>query len=127
MGTKLTVHLQAQNFGSTGSAPVKDWAFRACAIQGCQQIYVVGLWAWGDKLTASNAAGHTADLGTALTGIGIPISLFLWAIGIVLFLGLPDFYRQKPGAVPDFYTSILRRKIVLWVSRQASWISLWLS
>ncbi|KAK3069316.1 hypothetical protein LTR53_012437 [Teratosphaeriaceae sp. CCFEE 6253] len=104
----------SQNFGSTGSAPVKDWAFRACAIQGTQQLYTVGLWAWGDKLTASAAAGSTQDLGTALTGLGIPISFFLWAVGIVLFRGLPDFYRQTPGATPDFYTAILRRKVVLW-------------
>ncbi|KAK5113286.1 hypothetical protein LTR85_010903 [Meristemomyces frigidus] len=104
----------AQNFGSTGSAPVKDWAFRACAIQGTQQLYVVALWAWGDKLTDMNADGVTQNLKGALTGLGIPISIFLWACGLVLFLGLPDFYRQKPGAVPDFYTSILRRKIVLW-------------
>jgi alpha-1,3-glucan synthase len=29
----------AQNFGSMGSVAVKDWAFRACAIQGTQQLY----------------------------------------------------------------------------------------
>jgi alpha-1,3-glucan synthase len=29
----------AQNFGSLGSVAVKDWAFRACAIQGTQQLY----------------------------------------------------------------------------------------
>jgi alpha-1,3-glucan synthase len=112
----------AQNFGSTGSAPVKDWAFRACAIQGTQQLYVVGLWAWGDQLTSMNAAGSSQDLGWVLTAIGIPISLFLWIIGAVLFIGLPDFYRQKPGAVPDFYTSIIRRKIVIWF-----WISTFLA
>ncbi|KAF2765531.1 hypothetical protein EJ03DRAFT_330849 [Teratosphaeria nubilosa] len=104
----------AQNFGSTGSAPVKDWAFRACAIQGTQQLYVVGLWAWGDKLTNLNSAGTSQNLGVVLTALGIPISVFLWAVGALLFLGLPDFYRQKPGAVPDFYTSIIRRKIVIW-------------
>lgn len=111
----------AQNFGSTGSAPVKDWAFRACAIQGTQQIYVVGLWAWGDTLTDMNAEGSSQDLGYRLTGLGLPVAFFLWAVGIVLFFGLPDFYRQKPGAVPDFYSSIMRRKIVLWF-----WISVFI-
>ncbi|KAF2163334.1 glycosyltransferase family 5 protein [Zasmidium cellare ATCC 36951] len=104
----------AQNFGSLGSAPVKDWAFRACAIQGTQQLYVVGLWAWGSKLTAMNNQGEATSLGSKMTAIGIPISLFLWAVGLVLFFGLPDFYRQKPGAVPDFYSSIFRRKIIVW-------------
>ncbi|KAK3676019.1 hypothetical protein LTR78_004211 [Recurvomyces mirabilis] len=104
----------AQNFGSTGSAPVKDWAFRACAIQGTQQLYVVALWAWGDKLTRTAAAGGTQDLGYALTGLGLPIAIFLWVVGWILLQGLPQFYNQKPGAVPDFYTAILRRKIVLW-------------
>ncbi|KAF2860071.1 glycosyltransferase family 5 protein [Piedraia hortae CBS 480.64] len=104
----------AQNFGSVGSAPVKDWAFRACAIQGTQQLYAVGLWAWGDKLTSMSAAGKTQNLGAGLTAIGIPISLLMWGVGAMLFLGLSDFYRQKPGAVPDFYSSIMRRKIVLW-------------
>ncbi|KAK4624114.1 Cell wall alpha-1,3-glucan synthase ags1 [Fulvia fulva] len=104
----------AQNFGSLGSAPVKDWAFRACAIQGTQQLYVVGLWAWGNKLTNQNSNGASTSLGYKMTAIGIPIALFLWAVGIILFLGLPDFYRQKPGAVPDFYSSIFRRKIIVW-------------
>lgn len=104
----------AQNFGSLGSAPVKDWAFRACAIQGTQQLYVVGMWAWGSKLTNQSNAGQSTSLGTKMTAIGIPISIFLWCIGLVLFFGLPDFYRQKPGGVPDFYSSIFRRKIVVW-------------
>ncbi|KXT01368.1 hypothetical protein AC578_6619 [Pseudocercospora eumusae] len=104
----------AQNFGSLGSAPVKDWAFRACAIQGTQQLYVVGLWAWGNKLSTMNSNGSSTSLGWKMTAIGIPIALFLWAVGLVLFFGLPDFYRQKPGAVPDFYSSIFRRKIIVW-------------
>lgn len=104
----------AQNFGSLGSAPVKDWAFRACSIQGTQQLYVVGMWAWGNKLTNQNANGTSTSLGSTMTAIGLPISIFLWAVGIILFLGLPDFYRQKPGAVPDFYSSIFRRKIIVW-------------
>ncbi|EMC98218.1 glycosyltransferase family 5 protein [Baudoinia panamericana UAMH 10762] len=104
----------SQNFGTTGAAPVKDWAFRACAIQGTQQLYTVGLWAWGAKLTRHTDAGGNGDLGFALTGIGIPVALLLWAIGLVLFFGLPQFYLQKPGAVPDFYKSVMRRKVIIW-------------
>jgi alpha-1,3-glucan synthase len=104
----------AQNFGSLGAAPVKDWAFRACAIQGTQQLYVVGMWAWGNKLSVLNSVGKDTNLGMKMTAIGIPISIFLWAVGLILFFGLPDFYRQKPGAIPDFYSSIFRRKIIVW-------------
>lgn len=104
----------SQNFGSMGTAPVKDWAFRACAIQGTQQLYIVGLWFWGDYLTSASAAGRAISYTWQVTAIGIPIGVFLWAVGVVLFLGLPEYYRQKPGAVPDFYSSIWRRKIIVW-------------
>lgn len=104
----------AQNFGSTGSAPVREWAFRACSIQGTQQIYVIALWFWGTSLTRAASAGKSSNLGYDLTAIGLPISIFLWAIGIVLWLGLPEFYRQKPGAVPSFYSAAFRRKIIVW-------------
>ncbi|OBW67971.1 MAG: Amidase signature enzyme [Aureobasidium pullulans] len=108
----------AQNFGSTGSAPVKTWGFRACMIQGTQQLYIVGLWYWGDKLSALSDSGKGASTlvtyGSTMTAIGVPIAVFLWAIGILLWLGLPAFYRQAPGAVPSFYTAVMRRKIIVW-------------
>lgn len=34
----------AVNFGDEGGAPVSTWLFRACIIQGIQQLYVAGLW-----------------------------------------------------------------------------------
>ncbi|KAM0701921.1 hypothetical protein Q7P35_010831 [Cladosporium inversicolor] len=104
----------AQSFGSTGSAPVKEWAFRACAIQGTQQIYVIALWAWGTKLTKAAAEGTSSDYGPKMTAIGVPVALFLWAVGAVLWVGLPDFYRQAPGGLPSFYKAALRRKIIVW-------------
>jgi alpha-1,3-glucan synthase len=104
----------SQSFGSTGSAPVKEWAFRACAIQGTQQIYVIGMWAWGTYLTKSASEGTTTDYGAKMTAIGVPIALFLWAVGAVLWVGLPDFYRQAPGGLPSFYKAALRRKIIVW-------------
>ena len=97
-----------------GTAPVSDWAFRACAIQGTQQLYVIALWFWGDTLTSASASGRAISYTWQVTAIGIPIAICLWTIGVVLFIGLPDYYRQKPGAVPDFYVSISRRKIIVW-------------
>ncbi|KAK5013612.1 hypothetical protein LTR39_003561, partial [Cryomyces antarcticus] len=108
----------AQNFGSMGSAPVKTWGFRACVIQGTQQIYIVLLWFWGSRITNSVVAGRGASTlityGPTITAITIPIAILLWAIGAVLFFGLPEYYRQAPGAVPSFYTSVWRRKIIVW-------------
>ena len=33
---------------------------------------------------------------------------------LMMYYGLPTYYRQQPGLVPSFYVSLLRRKIVLW-------------
>lgn len=49
------------NFGDESGAPVKDWVFRACMIQGTQQIYVVALWYWGSTLTKAQAIDVPQD------------------------------------------------------------------
>ncbi|KAL8689434.1 MAG: hypothetical protein Q9218_004894 [Villophora microphyllina] len=109
----------ALNFGDEGGAPIKAWVYRACVIQGTQQAYVVGLWYWGSTLTKATASGipptaHPIADSSIMTAITAPIALLLWAIGLVLYLGLPDYYRQAPGHVPSFYNSLFRRKIILW-------------
>jgi alpha-1,3-glucan synthase len=110
----------ALNFGDEGGAPVKDWVFRACVIQGTQQIYVVALWYWGNSLTAVNSVGavSTTWLNVAtsskLLTITTPIAVVLWILGTVIFIGLPDYYRQAPGKVPSLYVALSRRKIVVW-------------
>ena len=93
---------------------MRQWALRACGIQGTQQLYVIGLWAFGNKLTTSAASGNEFSLGTQMTAIGMPIAVFLWAVGIVLLFGLPSYYRQRPGRTPDFYAAIFRRHIIVW-------------
>lgn len=101
-----------------GSVPVATWAFRACVIQGSQQIYVAFLWFWGSQLTDQTVNGivsaNLAIYGPLLTAIATPIAILLWVIGVALFFGLPDYYRQAPGQIPSFYKSVMRRKIVLW-------------
>ncbi|KAL8672680.1 MAG: hypothetical protein Q9168_002864 [Polycauliona sp. 1 TL-2023] len=108
----------ALNFGDEGGAPIKAWVYRACTIQGTQQVYVVGLWYWGSTLTKATAAGVTSTNSvvnsSTMTAITTPIAVLLWGVGAVLFWGLPDYYRQAPGTVPSFYTSLVRRKIILW-------------
>ncbi|KAJ5273854.1 hypothetical protein N7478_008979 [Penicillium angulare] len=109
----------ASNFGDEGGAPVKTWIFRACVIQGIQQAYVIGLWYWGSILSKASSEGlltsdNTISSTWKMTAICYPIAIFLFAVGLLLILGLPDYYRQKPGKVPSFYKSLFRRKIVLW-------------
>ena len=128
----------ALNFGDEGGAPVKAWVYRACVIQGTQQAYVVGLWYWGSILTKETAAGITAQVpgvvsaGSVtdtwvMTAITVPIAILLWACAVILYFGLPDYYRQAPGAVPSFYSSLGRRKVILWffvtVLIQNYWLS----
>lgn len=108
----------ALNFGDEGGAQTKTWVYRACIIQGTQQIYVVALWAWGSYLSRRNADGLLSSVPVTgswkITAICIPICVFLWAVGTVIWIGLPSYYRQHPGAIPSFYAGISRRKIVLW-------------
>ncbi|KAI4257033.1 MAG: hypothetical protein L6R42_005892, partial [Xanthoria sp. 1 TBL-2021] len=108
----------ALNFGTEGGTPAQSWAFRACVIQGSQQLYVAALWYWGSTLTASSDAGLSDSVlltsSRTATAITTPIACFLWAIGLVLLFGLPSYYRQAPGKIPSFYIAFFRRKIVIW-------------
>ncbi|KAK5352821.1 hypothetical protein LTR61_003949 [Exophiala xenobiotica] len=112
------------NFGTEGGTPVSTWVLRAAVIQGLQQLYVAGLWRAGASLIQINARTKTSnDTGSpsglltsnaSLTAITIPIAALLWTIGLFLYLGLPAYYRQRPGFIPSFYKALLRRKVVLW-------------
>ncbi|KAI4280846.1 MAG: hypothetical protein L6R38_004122 [Xanthoria sp. 2 TBL-2021] len=121
----------ALNFGTEGGTPAQSWAFRACVIQGSQQLYVAALWYWGSTLTASSDAGLSNSVlltsSRTITAITTPIACFLWAIGLVLLFGLPSYYRQAPGKIPSFYIAFFRRKIVIWffiaVIIQNYWLS----
>lgn len=108
----------ALNFGDEGGAQTKTWVFRACVIQGTQQIYVVALWAWGSYLSKRNTEGllASAPVSTSwqITAICLPIACLLWAVGAIVWFGLPNYYRQHPGHIPSFYPGISRRKIILW-------------
>ena len=102
----------------SGNTSAGSWVYRACVIQGTQQVYVSFLWYWGSRLAAQSQVGLTrtslADSHPVLlTGVGLGIAAIMWIVGIVLFLGLPEYYAQSPGKVPAFYKSLQRRKIVL--------------
>jgi len=102
----------------TGGAPIKAWVFRACVIQGTQQIFITALFYWGAAMTAATATGKikvnplTDSKRMAL--VTLPIAGFLWFLGLVTFTSLPPYYRQSPGKIPDFYRTLLNRKLILW-------------
>ncbi|OCK73844.1 glycosyltransferase family 5 protein [Lepidopterella palustris CBS 459.81] len=105
----------ALNFGDEGGAPIKAWVYRACVIQGTQQIYITALFYWGSTMTSTSRSDtNTITSKPIMAAITIPIAFLLWAIGIILFTSLPPYYRQSPGKIPSFYHTLLRRKIVGW-------------
>ena len=94
--------------------PVATWSFRACVIQGSQQIYLVVLWYWGSRASLSMTTSTTRLVhDPSLTRIALPIALLMWIVCIVLFHGLPDYYRQAPERIPSFYKPTTHRKIIL--------------
>ncbi|PYH89079.1 alpha-1,3-glucan synthase [Aspergillus ellipticus CBS 707.79] len=109
----------ALNFGDEGGAPVETWIFRACLIQGFQSAYIIALWYWGSTISKASSEGLvTSTSGIAstwkMTAICYPIAIALWAVGLLIYFGLPNYYRQTPGKVASFYKSVFRRKIVIW-------------
>ena len=95
------------------------WIFRAAVIQGIQQAYIVGLWFWGSFITDQTPTGlvngaFIANKVPVILVITVPIALIMWALGVISFIGLPDYYRQSPDKIPSFYMSLLRRHIVPW-------------
>lgn len=94
-------------------------------------MYIAGLWYWGSELTALSSNGSTTrTLITStpkITAITTPIAVFLWTVGVIIFIGLPNYYRQTPGKVPSFYGALFRRKIVLWFFVMVVLQNYWLS
>ncbi|KAK4231915.1 hypothetical protein QBC38DRAFT_525729 [Podospora fimiseda] len=107
----------ALNFGDEGGAPTRQWITRALIVAGFAQIFSIGLWYWGSIVsnmdpTAAVFVG-TSNVPQAIV-VGVPLCILFWAIGAVLYVGLPDFYRQAPARIPGFWISLWHRKIVPW-------------
>jgi alpha-1,3-glucan synthase len=101
----------ALNFGDEGGSPAKSWVFRACVIQGTQQVYICALWLWGSRLSHSSV---TNPIDKTIIPVLFTASAVLFLISGILYTGLPSYYRQTPGKLPSLYTSLFRRKIVIW-------------
>lgn len=117
------------NFGTEGGTPSQMWAFRACVLGGSQNLLIAFLWYWGSFLTRSTATGilDYTPSSVTLTAVCIPLAVLMFAMGVVLYLGLPDYYRQDPGAVASFYRSMIRREIVIWFWLMVILQNYWLS
>lgn len=107
------------NFGSEGSATVRSWGYRACFIQGVQQLYIATLWYWGSRTNQATVSGFSWSNSNffnsyQITIVTMIVAVLLWFVGTTLYIGLPDYYRQAPEEVPSFYKSVLGRKVVLW-------------
>lgn len=113
-----------------GGSPTKQWVIRAIAVAGLAQVYTLMLWYWG-SLLGNNEATITGVITNTSIPIAlvicVPIAILMWVIGVVLFLGLPDYYRQQPESIPGLYISLLHRKLVPWffvaVIIQNYWLS----
>ncbi|GKT65805.1 alpha-1,3-glucan synthase [Colletotrichum tofieldiae] len=107
----------AFNFGTDGGSTVPKWIQRLAIIQGLTQLYTLGLWAWGSLVSeaeANSVAKPTLAGSPYLLAICAPVALLLWAIGAILYLGLPDFYREMPGPIPQLWLTLLKRKTIAW-------------
>ena len=106
------------NFGDEGNVPTSTFFFRACIIEGVKQVYIIALWFWGGVIASTTAEGFDApsilSKTTKAVAVCIPIAAVLATVGVVLFMGLPQFYRQTPDTIPSFYKSLLRRRVVPW-------------
>ncbi|KAJ6007917.1 hypothetical protein N7540_011893 [Penicillium herquei] len=122
----------ALNFGDQGGAPLRSWIYRATVIQGTQQLMISFLWYWGSWMSSLNDSGSTRySLATTnpnvLLGIGAGLACLLWLLGALVFFGLPAYYKQAPGQVPTFYTSLFRRRIIVWFFYMVFISNYWLS
>ncbi|THZ81338.1 alpha-1,3-glucan synthase [Aureobasidium pullulans] len=119
----------ALNFASEGGVPIQTMIFRATAVQGVQQLWVAALWAWGSAMSANHTSQFTNTImnSKVLLAIMAPIALLFVSVGVILLLGLPEYYHNSPGKAPSFYTSVWKRKIVLWffvaIIAQNYWLS----
>ncbi|KAK3392778.1 alpha amylase [Podospora didyma] len=123
----------ALNFGDESGAPTNLWAIRALIITAFAQLYSAALWYWGSLMSdpfhpRGSASGNVgaSEIPKGIV-IAIPIAVLFWAIGIILFYGLPDYYRQSPETIPGYYVSLFRRKTVIWFFVMVVLQNYWLS
>ncbi|ODN77465.1 hypothetical protein L202_04642 [Cryptococcus amylolentus CBS 6039] len=100
------------NFGEEAGAATEVWVLRACIVQGLQQIWVSALWYWGYTLTGQDPDSYVPS--RVIIYITWPLAAISAVFAYCMWFGLPEYYRQIPPYVPNFYKTLLRRKLVIW-------------
>ncbi|TFY55439.1 hypothetical protein EVG20_g9317, partial [Dentipellis fragilis] len=112
------------NFGEEAGASTEAWMLRACIVQGSQQVWVAALWYWGHSLDTASA-GNVTPWWIVL--IVWPLAAISFLFAYLMLYGLPEYYRQTPPKVPNFFKTLLRRKLVLWFLASEILRDYWLS
>ncbi|TFY76274.1 hypothetical protein EWM64_g7737 [Hericium alpestre] len=112
------------NFGEEAGASTESWMLRACIVQGSQQVWVAALWYWGHTLDTAQA-GNITPWWIVL--VVWPLSAISFLFAYLMLYGLPEYYRQTPPKVPNFFRTLLRRKLVLWFLASEILRDYWLS
>ena len=113
------------NFGEEAGAATEVWIMRACIVQGLQQIWVSALWYWGYTLNGQDPTKYVPP--RAICYVVFPLAAMSFTFAALLFKGLPEYYRQIPPYVPNFFKTLVRRKLVLWFWVSEILRSYWLS
>ncbi|KAF7323001.1 Modular protein with glycoside hydrolase family 13 and glycosyltransferase family 5 domains [Mycena chlorophos] len=112
------------NFGDDAGSSVEVWILRACIVQGSQQVWVAALWFWGYTL---DGVSDSYVPPWWICVIVWPISVVCFIFSYLLLYGLPEYYRQTPPKVPQFFATLFRRKLVLWFFASEILRDYWLS
>ncbi|PLW49252.1 hypothetical protein PCASD_02635 [Puccinia coronata f. sp. avenae] len=115
------------NFGEEAGGGTDTWVYRACVVQGTQQIWVAALWYWGFKLQGTNPSDTASVPPAWINAFTLTLSIASFGIGYILFNGLPNYYRNVPGQVPNFMKTLFRRKLVIWYMAAEILRDYWLS
>ncbi|MBW0472818.1 hypothetical protein O181_012533 [Austropuccinia psidii MF-1] len=115
------------NFGEEAGGGTQTWVYRACVVQGTQQIWVAALWYWGFKLQGVNPSDVTSAPPAWINVFTFLLAVACFFIGYILYTGLPNYYRNVPGQVPNFVKTLFRRKLVMWYMAAEILRDYWLS
>ncbi|VDB82993.1 unnamed protein product [Peniophora sp. CBMAI 1063] len=111
------------NFGEEAGASTETWMLRAVIVQGTQQVWIAALYYWGYKL----GTGASESVPWWIVVVVWPLSIMSFAFAYLMLYGLPEYYRQTPPKVPNFYKTLFRRKIVVWFLAAEILRDYWLS
>ncbi|KAA1078201.1 Cell wall alpha-1,3-glucan synthase ags1 [Puccinia graminis f. sp. tritici] len=115
------------NFGEEAGGGTDTWVYRACVVQGTQQIWIAALWYWGFKLQGTNPTDTASVPPAWINAFTLTLAITCFGIGYVLYIGLPNYYRNLPGQVPNFVKTLFRRKLVIWYMAAEILRDYWLS